>query len=126
MDDKMPYYVAHPFSEIWNEEKMCKRDREYMQSIYPEIAKLFLPFVEKECDRLEYDGSLVFDEYPDKLLLRLMCGRVYNLAIDELGKQGICFEGIEKQWAKEMIEILLYQELCRRRELYRSNRRRWF
>ncbi len=125
MDCKLPYYLAHPFPELWDEEKMCKRDREYMKSIYPEIAKLLLPYVERECDRLEYDGSLIYDEYPDKLLLRLMCSRVYKNAEEALQGHRLYMEYGDKSWIKEMIEILVYQELCKRREEWRG-RRRWY
>lgn len=126
MNYKMPYYLTNPIPELWDEEKMCKRDQEYMQSIYPEIAKILLPFIERECERLEYDGSLIYDEYPDKLLLRLMCSRVYKNAEDELYKYGMLWEKEKKQWVRDMLEILVYQALCERRANWRSNRRKWY
>lgn len=126
MDYRTPYYVAHPFSEIWDEEKMCRRDSEYMKGIYPEIAKLLLPYVEKECNRLEYDGSLIYDEYPDKLLLRLMCSRVFEVAERELEYQGVTFSQDEYVWVRDMIEVLVYHELCKRRERWRNSRRKWY
>lgn len=126
MEHKLPYYLTYPISELWDEEKMSKRDREYVQSIYPEMAKMLLPYIEKECDRLEYDGSLIYDEYPDKLLLRLMCSRVYKIAEREFEKMQMRFEEIEKQWVKEMTEVLAYHELCKRREEWRNTRRKWY
>ncbi|MFI3207893.1 MAG: hypothetical protein R3Y40_02030 [Eubacteriales bacterium] len=126
MDCKTPYYMAYPLPEIWDEEKMCKRDREYMKGIYPEIAKLLMPYVERECDRLEYQGSLIYDEYPDKLLLRLMCSRVCEMAEKDLQTKEMYFDYNEKPWVREIIEILVYHELCQRRENWRCNRRRWY
>lgn len=126
MKYQIPYYLANPVPELWNEEKMCKRDKEYMQSIYPEIAKMLLPFIERECDRLEYEGSLIYDEYPDKLLLRLMCGRVYKSAEDELYKQGMMLDAAKTQWIKELLEVLVYQSVCERRTYWRSTRRKWY
>lgn len=125
MDCKMPYYVAYPDLLVWDEEKICQRDREYMKSIYPEIAKLLLPFVERECDRLEYDGSLIYDEYPDKLLLRLMCSRVCKNAEESLQGHRIYSKYSEKRWIREVVELLTYQELCKRREEWRS-RKKWY
>lgn len=126
MDHKMPYYLAHPILGVWDEEKMSKRDSEYMRGIYPEVAKLLLPYVDSECNRLEYNGSLIYDEYPDKLLLRLVCSNVYRKAEKELQDYGMHFETIEKQWLREMVEVLVYQELCKRREKWRSTRRKWY
>lgn len=105
---------------------MSKRDCEYMQSIYPEIAKELLPHIEKECDRLEYDRSLIYDEYPDKLLLRLMCGRVYKSAERAWREQGVNVDQDKVMWVKEMTEVLVYHELCRRRTHWRVNRRKWY
>lgn len=126
MDQKMPYYLVNPLPEIWDEDRMCKRDREYMQSIYPEIAKLLLPFIEKECERLEYDGSLIYDEYPDKLLLRLMCSRVYQQAEEAFDKRGMILDSQKQIWIRELLEVLVYQTLCDRRACWRANKRRWY
>lgn len=125
MDYKLPYYLAHPCQELLGDEKLCRRDREYMKSIYPEIAKLLLPYVEQECDRLEYDGSLIYDEYPDKLLLRLMCSRVHRRAEKELQNHRIYESYSEQLGIRDMIELLVYQELCKRRAEWR-NRQRWY
>ena len=35
-----------------------------MKSMYPMSAKKILPYVEEECDRMEYEGSMIYDEYP--------------------------------------------------------------
>jgi len=66
---------------------MIRRDYNYMKSAYPDTAKRLLPFVEEECDRMEYDGSMMFDEYPDMLQLRLMCKRIYAKAEKEEQKE---------------------------------------
>lgn len=126
MEHKLPYHMVYPMAGIWDEERISKRDREYMKSIYPDMAKLLLPYVEQECDRLEYEGSMIYDEYPDKLLLRMMCTRVCDL-VEKYGKI-LDLDGNEverKRW-KDMVEILVYQELCKRREEWRLIRRRWF
>lgn len=43
--------------------------------------------VEEECDKMEYEGSLMFDEYPDRLMLRQICKRIRDKAgLGETGK----------------------------------------
>jgi hypothetical protein len=78
MNPKLPYYMAYPMPLAYDDERIERRDYEYMKSLYPSIAKKILPYVEEECDRMEYHNSMIFDEFPDKLQLRLMCKRVYE------------------------------------------------
>ena len=76
MDNRLPYYMTYPMPLLYDDDKNMRRDLDYMKSIYPKAAKLLLPYVEEECDRMEYDGSMMYDEYPDQLQLRLMCRRM--------------------------------------------------
>ena len=62
----------------YDDERIEQRDFEYMKSMYPETAKRLLPYVEDECDRMAYEGSVVYDEYPDQLQMRMMCRRIYD------------------------------------------------
>lgn len=50
------------------------------KTMYPDAAKQLLPYIEDECDRVAYEGSVMFDEYPDQLQLHLMGRRVYDRA----------------------------------------------
>ncbi len=76
MNQKLPYYMAYPLPLQYDDERKERRDYEYMKSLYPDVAKRLLPYVEEECDRMEYDNSMMYDEYPDRLQLHLMCKRV--------------------------------------------------
>lgn len=78
MNPKLPYYMAYPMPLAYDDEKIERRDYEYMKSLYPGVAKKVLPYVEDECDRMEYQCSMMYDEYPDKLQLRMMGNRIYD------------------------------------------------
>ncbi len=71
-------FPAHSFCSLcpWEDEKM--RDQRKFRELYPALARQIQPLVEEECDRMEYDGSFMFDEYPDQLQLRLICHRIYR------------------------------------------------
>lgn len=56
----IPLDFSHPADEL-----QAERDFRILQSMYPNLAKELLPFIEEECDRMEYEGSAMFDEYPD-------------------------------------------------------------
>ena len=85
MDYRLPYYMAYPMPLQYDDERIERYDFEYMKSMYPQTAKKVLPYVEDECDRMEYEGSMMYDEYPDQLQLRLMCRRGYGTAVSADG-----------------------------------------
>jgi hypothetical protein len=72
MQKKLPYYMVYPMPFVYDDGRREERDIEYMKSLYPDMAKRLLPYVEEECDRMEYQNSMMYDEYPDKLQLRMM------------------------------------------------------
>lgn len=118
MDYRLPYYMAYPMPFQYDDERMQQRDFEYLKSMYPEMAKRLLPYVEEECDRMTYEGSMIFDEYPDQLQIRLMCNRVYEKA-----KQS---EEFEEKHMKEMVQMLVFQELFQRRCERRRERKKFY
>ena len=147
MNERMPYYMAYPVPFSYDDERTERRDIEYLRSMYPDIPKRLLPYVEEECDRMEYENSMVYDQYPDKLQLKLMCrricdnvGRHERLSFGDIGS-GDCACGcsadqnaegerrqsgnhIEAQSLRDLIEVMLYQEIYRRRCDHRRRCRR--
>ena len=118
METKLPYYMMYPLPGIFDEEKKSRRDYEYVRSMYPDLAKKVLPYVEEEYDRYEYEESMIYDEYPDKLQLRLMSRRI----LDNVKRQEK--ENWDEDRLSDMIEVLLYQELLKRREEKRRRHKR--
>lgn len=149
MNERMPYYMAYPVPFSYDDERTERRDIEYLRSMYPDIPKRLLPYVEEECDRMEYENSMVYDQYPDKLQLKLMCRRICDnvdrherLSFGDIGS-GDCACGcsadqnaegerrqsgnhIEAQSLRDLIEVMLYQEIYRRRCDHRRRCRRFY
>lgn len=126
MEYRLPYYMAYPMPLQYDDERIERRDFEYMKSMYPITVKKILPYVEEECDRMSYEGSMIYDEYPDQLQIRLMCNRIY----DKVKKmKPYSDKEMEMQvsrnddWLKDLIQIMLFQELFQRRNRHRRNRR---
>ena len=65
----MAYPVPRFFDREWEQE----RDLRIMQSYYSGRTAEIQKLVERECDRMEYDGSMMFDDYPDKFMMRRIC-----------------------------------------------------
>ena len=120
MNQKLPYYMVYPMPLAFDDERIERMDFEYMKSLYPDIPKRILPYIEEECDRMEYENSMVYDEYPDKLQLGLMCGRACKNI--EKNEKGIDKE--EMRNLRALVEVMLYQELYKRRSDNRRRRRR--
>ena len=118
MDQRLPYYMAYPMPLQYDDERMERRDFEYMKSMYPIAVKKILPFVEAECDRMAYAGSVIYDEYPDQLQIRMMCNRVYDKVKDE--------NEVDNDWLKNLVQIMVFQELHQRRCQHRRDRKKYF
>lgn len=102
--------MAYPMPLQYDDERMERRDFEYMKSMYPMAVKRILPYVEMECDRMSYTGSVIYDEYPDQLQIRMMCKRIYDKINED----------------EELIQVLVFQEIYQRRKQYRSERKKYF
>lgn len=67
------YYNANPLPYIYENEDRMLKDMEYLQQMYPMAAKKYQKKVSEILDRIDYIGSMIYDEYPDQMSL-------YNLA----------------------------------------------
>ena len=133
MDQKLPYYMAYPMTLDFEDERAERMDYEYLRSMYPEIPKTILPYVEEECDRMAYENSMIYDQYPDKLQLRLMCGRICadikkheKLSRNESMRELLNDMEEGGKWLRDLTEVMLYQELFRRRSGQRRSARRFY
>lgn len=128
MKEKMPYYMAYPMPYSFDDERTERMDYEYLQSMYPDIAKRILPYVEEECDRLEYENSMMYDQFPDRLQLRLLCKRVIKNAEENepflFQKKSDTGEKDAAEIIRNLTEVMVYQELYKRRCTQRRKYRR--
>ena len=118
MDYRLPYYMAYPMPLQYDDDRVERLDFDYMKSMYPQLAKKVLPLVEDECDRMCYEGSMIYDEYPDQLQIRLMSNRVYDKVKD--------MEDVSGENLKEMIQLMLFHEIFRLRGEHRKRRRKFY
>lgn len=112
--------------------KRYKDDRMYMQSLYLPMSREILFYVRDECDKQEYEGSFMFDEYPDKQALWSMAAAVRKKAAylenmyrpvleedEQLKCEGHCTScrGTES-WLDNLIWVILCEEIGYRRRRY--------
>ena len=115
----LPFYMTYPLPMYYQEEDSIIRDLEYLQQMYPKEAKKYQKLIASILDKLDYDGSLIYDEYPDRWQL-------YKLSmdiLDRIKRQEIKEDGsVDKEespekweWIGDLVQILLFYEIYKRR-----------
>lgn len=118
------------------------RDIEYMKDMYPDRIKAVSRAVEEECDKLEYEGSPMLMEYPDREEVRRVARKVYQLLddsglVDEemapslmgntgSGKKARKPHGCTDCAMRNIIELLVCNEFGFRRDRHRRRIRRFY
>lgn len=137
-----PFYMTYPMLMPYENQEEQERDMEYLISMYPDAAKEIQVLIEEECDKMEYEGSLMFDDRPDKVMLMKICENIHDKVKDSVEEDFFEEEDINdgelftmqyrpprrgqrrKVGIEDIIEILLFNEMYRRRCRHRNCRRR--
>lgn len=83
----LPYPFQFSLLSYDNSEEIDK-DYQRIKELYPSITRKIQKEVEKECDKLEYEGSCMFDESPDKIHLNMIVERIY-FNVSNLNKENL-------------------------------------
>ena len=94
-----------------------------MKELYPREVKRILEMVEEECDKMEYEGSLMFDEYPDRMMLEQIADRIAEKMrmVEEHNMEA----SQRRDDFRNLIGVLLNHEMYRRRCRHRRCNRWW-
>ena len=115
----LPFYMTYPLPMYYQEEDSIIRDLEYLQQMYPAEAKKYQKLIASILDKLDYEGSLIYDEYPDRLqLYKLSMNILDRIRSQEAGEEGDMDkeESSEKwEWIGDLVQILLFYEIYKRR-----------
>lgn len=129
----MPFFVHPDYAQVLEEQKKAEQDLRMLQSMYPKAARAMLPYVEEECDKMEYEGSPMYDEYPDSTTVRSVQERIYEQVKDQFAVpedempddifsmqyRGPGRDPRGKNWLDDLARVVLLQEMhhrrCRRR-----------
>lgn len=121
---RAPFYLTYPMTNVYQTEKEYERDMERIKELYPKRMKKLLAYVEEECDKMEYEGSMMYDEYPDKVLLYRTAAGIYDKASPVQEAQ--CRSCRRDKDLMDVIQVLLYDEMYRRRGRRRRCCRKWW
>lgn len=90
-------------------------DISYLQSMYPDSTKTIMETVKATCDQYDYQGSCIYDEYPDRIWIEKISNSIYEQvqAKEPLEAQG--HDESRGDFRRNLIDVLLLNEiLCRR------------
>ena len=145
----MPYFWGQPMDEemFWNgndpTEEDLDRELEQIMEMYPQKAREIQRKVMELCDSIDYDGSIMYDEYPDRLVLRRYCDKLYSDMEPEDMEEELEMESVDSQevsatrrqpcrnchrndGTRDLIDVLFFNEMFRRRRHHRRGRhQRW-
>ena len=66
-------------------------------------------------DQLDYEGSVIYDEYPDRITLYKLVSDISNMIAREEESSGIAMTDEKKEWISSLVAILLFYEIYKRR-----------
>ncbi len=108
----LPFYMTYPLPLYYQQEDTVTRDLEYLQQMYPAEAKKYQKVIIETLDHIDYEGSMIYDEYPDKWQIY----RLTQIIVDKI-KEAEKEEAQDKnwEWTTEFIQVLLAYEIYRKR-----------
>ena len=138
---KTPFYMTYPMQNLYLTEMEYEKDMERMKELYPKEVLQLQQMVERRCDEMEYEGSRMYDENPDRYMLEREAQRLLEEFLrqnpqygsmappprpmpreEELSMQQ--YRG-DNRWLRSLIGILFHDEIYRRRCRHRRCSRWW-
>lgn len=112
----LPFYMTYPMPLFYEEEDTVMRDLEYLQEMYPKEARRYQQKVSRLMDRFDYDGSVIYDEYPDRLAVYKMAQDMMAVVAKEEKDAGKEIPVEKMPEITEIVQILLCNEIYKRRQ----------
>lgn len=101
----LPFYMTYPDYYGPGREAQLLRDLEYLQQLYPCDVKRYQRRIAEILDKTDYEGSMIYDEYPDRCSLQALAGAIRKILEKEE----------ETAPGEDMIQVLLFNEVYKRR-----------
>ncbi|HKM03292.1 MAG TPA: hypothetical protein VJZ04_01640 [Lachnospiraceae bacterium] len=112
----IPFYMTYPLPIYYEQEDTVMKDLEYLQQMYPTEAKKYQKRIVTILDKLDYEGSIIYDEFPDRIMINKMGKDILAIIQKEEEKMEDAIIATQKwEGLDDMIQILLFYEIYKRR-----------
>ncbi|MCM1145024.1 MAG: hypothetical protein NC318_07565 [Blautia sp.] len=125
----LPFYMAYPLPLYYQEEDTVTRDLEYLQQMYPAQAKKYQRIIADILNTMDYEGSCIYDEYPDKWqlykLVQVVMDKIKRMEAAQHATENTDAEdsgyksadAAKTPWGEleEFVQVLLYYEIYKKR-----------
>lgn len=112
----IPFYLAYPDYPMYLDEYRKMQDLEYLQAMYPATVKAYQKKINQVLDRIDYEGSMIYDEYPDRISLYKLASDITQMIVREQTQNGEMGKGQDSaEHIGTIVQILLYYEIHKRR-----------
>ena len=108
--DFYPFYASYANPMLYRGEKEQEEEFSLMKSYYPDTARKIQEKAEAQCQMLDYEGSRLYDEYPDRFMLYHLGRKI----VDEVRSEAD-MDAMSDGLLGDLVEVLLFHEISRRR-----------
>ena len=99
-----PFFMTLPGYPGRMDEKEILNDLEYLQQTYPGEVRRCQRRIAEILDKYDYEGSMIYDEYPDRFSLYRIADTIGKIPERESGKV-----------SGDLIQVLVCDEIYKRR-----------
>lgn len=119
----LPFYMTYPATDYSNavlygqQDADVLRDLEYFRQIYPAEVRRYQIRIAEILDKMDYEGSVIYDEYPDRYTLERLAGNMADILRREERQHNPQQEDSDENWGvkRSLIFVLLVDEVYKRR-----------
>lgn len=112
----LPFYMTYPDYQGNAGDTSTIRDLEYLQQTYPAEVRKYQRKIAEILDKMDYEGSMIYDEYPDRASMwRLADSIVKILKNEENSREEQTMSKEEWKKTEAIVQVLLCDEIYKRR-----------
>ena len=120
----MRYEKYQPYHKVFYDpehvafEVIQEQEWEQMTALYTETCKEIFRQVREQCERLDFEGSSIFDETPDPGTIQRISGEIRKAFLEgnPLSEESVLsVQSRSDDFLEDLIRVMLIQEITRRR-----------
>lgn len=120
----LPFFMTYPMKYPLQQENVTARDIQYLREMYPAEAKKLLARISEVLDKMDYEESMIYDEYPDRWSMYRLAESIVMILKNDAKASGDAYSKEHWDWVSDMVQVLLFDEILNRRHNGKGNRKK--